>query len=515
MSILQRVVNLLPLLPLPAFAATNRGRRNNINYSKLIILFSTTSFLGAVGCTPRPTAPTESSTPASHIARDQPPSNKQGTPLTPSAPASNSERETTEQIAVTTERQDKLNKLLAGEPPSSGKELRAEGRTLMAGLAESYGDLPDALELKARWLFLVGEVDSASDVWQQAIGLNPTYGYALHGLGKVAVLNGEYSKALELFQSAQASLPTQADVALDLAHTYMKTGEITKVIEVIRQFTKEQPPTAELLLLLGQAYLAERQYDEAKKAFEQTLELSPGQPRAQQGLGSVLVRLGRRDEAKLLLEAQKEVRSTVERNRTDSEILIDECEASSTLFVLVAKLYLADAKLEQAEAILARAIVLDETNLDAWRSLITLVQQHASPDFAAQIAEQMCSSNKDNASCYYTLGVLKLKAGDVESTLAAFDEVIRLAPEDHTGYESLAKILVQLGRSPDKALELARKNLAIKATAEAHELLAQVYAIRGELENSIASLNRALELSPNHPDYLQALEQLRQAQRKN
>lgn len=408
-----------------------------------------------------------------------------------------------------------LMELLDAEPPGSGKQLRDEGGKWMALLVQDFADSPDALELWARWLFLIGDAEGASLTWQQAIGLNPSYGYALHGLGRVAVLEGDYAKALDFFQNAQKSLPAQADVVLDLAQTYMKTAEITKVVELLGKYMAEHPPTAELSLLLGQAHLMERQFEEAKVAFERTLEISPNQPRAQQGLGTALVRLGRREEAKVLLEAQKEVRSVTERNRNDDEILVDEQQACSELYQLAAKLYLASGKVVQAEEILARAIVLDRQDLDAWRSLITLTQQQNSPALAAQIAERMCESNLENASCHYTLGVLKLKAGDVDASLAAMAEVIRLAPEDHTGYESLTRILVQLGQNPERALECAERNVAIKPTAAAHELLAQVRAVRGELEESIASLKRALELSPDNPEYLRSLEQLLQAQRKN
>lgn len=398
---------------------------------------------------------------------------------------------------------------IADEVPKDGKELRREAALLVADLVKEFPSNPDALEVKARLHFLVGENSVAKEAWLAALSLEPKYGYALHGLGKIALADSDFDSAGSLLKQAAELLPENPEPVHDLADAYLKRGDIQDAIATLKAFAAKRGDDAETFLLLGQAQLADRQFEEAKKSFEITLELRPALPRAQEGLGKTLLRLGDREGAKSLLEAQSKARASSEAtNRSADEVFADECRDYSVRYLSAARVYLegkADAK---AEKVIVKATVLDPANVDAWKLLLSHYQAKGDMQSAIAQARIMCDKNPTNASCYFTSGVLMAKAGMIQEAEKSFEKVILNAPNSPSGYESLARLLIQNRGNLSKTPGLAQMVVQLRGTAADYELLAQCYAVTGKLREAHAALSRAIQMDPQNVAYQQAMQQL-------
>ena len=240
-------------------------------------------------------------------------------------------------------------------PPKDALALRQEAKQLADKLVDRFPNNPAALEIKARFLMLIGETEDAKKCWLAAINVDANYAYALHGLGKVAILNSDFEQAIEYLKQSIPSQPTNADPVHDLSDAYMKIGKLDESIACLRAFADNNPQSALTFLLLGQSYLAKERFEDAEASFRTVLQISPGQPRAENGLATVLVRLGKRDEAKQLLANQKSSRKANDKNRSPDEVFQDELKELSLRFQSVAEFYLSNGDPTTAEQVAQRA----------------------------------------------------------------------------------------------------------------------------------------------------------------
>lgn len=406
---------------------------------------------------------------------------------------------------------DATLEFLSSAEPQDADELRMEGSRLVDDLVERFPDQADAWEAKARLHFLLGELNLAEQSWQRALEIDAQYGYAMLGLGKIALLRHDYQRAAKVLEDALKSLPELNEAVYALAEARLKSGQVAEAIDILRDASQRDANAADTWLLLGQAYLAERQFEAARESFERAMELEPEQPRVLEGLGRTLLRMGERQRAVELLQAQQELRGEV-LNRDAQEVFRDEQKEFAAHYLLAARLYLAAGQVNKAEQVLHKATVLDATNADAWTLLLTTYQQQGELDQAVAETERMCRENPRSASCFFTRGILLAQVGKVAESQQALEKVIRLTPQSFSGYDSLARLLIQSRRDLSRTVDLARKTVELRGIAADYELLAQAYAVNGRFDEAEQALSRAVELEPTNPAFVAAMESLRQFQ---
>lgn len=394
--------------------------------------------------------------------------------------------------------------------PTSAELIRSEASELVKDVVLQFPQSNDALEVKARMHLLLGESNAAKASWEQALKRDPYYSFAIYGLGNIALLQKNYEEAVKLLQEALPAFPDYAKAHHDLSDAYVKSGEVEKAIAVLKAYSETHADSAETYVLLGHAYMANQEFEPAKEAFEKTLQLQPDVPRAQEGLGRALIRLGERERARLLLAQQRESRANESTNRSQEQVLADELVEYCVKYMDVAKVYMGGGAGAKAQQVLERAVVLDPKNTQVWSALLGLYQRGGDIDKAVSMAAKMCQENEDSASAFYTCGLIQAKAGLRNSALESLNKVITLAPESYTGYEALARMLIQSKSEFPKALQLAEKTVSIRGSASDHELLAQAYAVNGQMDKAHEELSRAIELDPQNAVYAQAMKQLEQ-----
>lgn len=403
----------------------------------------------------------------------------------------------------------KSSRFLSPVRPQNASEAKAEAKELVELVVKRFPQLPDTYEVKGRIHLLLGEFQAAQESWNRAIELSPSYIHAYAGLGKVALAKDENEKAAELFEKVLSNTPDySADLHHDLAKAYSNQGEGKKAIETLRKYTELHPESADTFLKLGAEYMAGREYELAKTAYETTLTLVPDLPRAQEGLGRALVRLGDRERARELLESQAEARADEATAPTPDEAFEAELVEYAEKYKDVAQVFLAGGDAVKAQLILEKAVVLDDKNTDAWSALLGLYQRTNQLKRAQLMVEEMCEANQESPSAHFTRGIINSRAGSADAAEDAFRNVIRLAPNSYTGYEALARLLIQMRKELPNTMDLASKAVELRGIAADHELLAQTFAVNGKMQDAKKSLEQAITLDPTNAIYKQTLQQL-------
>ena len=393
------------------------------------------------------------------------------------------------------------------QPPVDGLALRDEMTSITACLAESLPNLPDVLELHARSLALVGNLEQAKEVWGKILEIDPGYGYALQGIGNAAKLDGKLDAARDYLEKALNTQSDNAKLTHELAETLTLLGDIQRSTELLENYTQRHPNSTETFVLLGQGLLALKEYNRAKQAFERALELHPDLPRAQQGLGTTLVRLGDRERAKELLEAQKDAREKQDTTPLEpAEKLKLEMRDSAELYYQAARLLSQLGYASDARSLVRRATVHNPHNLMPWRLWMELADGGIPNVF--DICTAMVEQNQQDPSARYELGTLQMVIGRLPDALASMQAVVDLSPNDPAGYEGLVRVHLALGRNVDEAIVAAKRLVELSPTGKSYDLLAQALAVSGNLELARETIQQALALEPNNPQYQFAAQKL-------
>jgi tetratricopeptide (TPR) repeat protein len=125
--------------------------------------------------------------------------------------------------------------------------------------------------------------------------------------------------------------------------------------------------------------------------------------------------------------------------------------------------------------------------------------------------------NPDNPSLYSLLGDFYYDRKNYEGALRAYEQSLRLKPENSHVLNNLAWLYAtcedETFRNPEKALELAQKAVALEEVPHILDTLAESYYVNGRFEEAVSAEKRALEQVENDRDHYE--EQLRKFMNAN
>ncbi len=93
-------------------------------------------------------------------------------------------------------------------------------------------------------------------------------------------------------------------------------------------------------------------------------------------------------------------------------------------------------------------------------------------------------------------GYAQLQLRDYPRAMAYFSEMVRLAPDDATGYHFLAETQRAAGQPQRAVATLERALLVVRESALTHQLLGEAYSDLGRFRPAAESYRRALALEP-------------------
>lgn len=170
-------------------------------------------------------------------------------------------------------------------------------------------------------------------------------------------------------------------------------GDYEAAIAKWEEFLEANPTLVQVYFNVGNAHRELGNVEEARDAYEKVLEQNPADTRANYALGEMLVNDGQTEEAMPYFE------KALEGNPDDAAVYYN-----------VAELYFAQAAVEQAVTYYEQAVEVDPQYLSAWKQL----------------------------------GFARVRTGNNEGAIEAFQKYVELAPEDDPDLAVVKDVLAAL-----------------------------------------------------------------------
>ncbi|KNG92938.1 tetratricopeptide repeat-containing sulfotransferase family protein [Pseudaestuariivita atlantica] len=173
---------------------------------------------------------------------------------------------------------------------------RARGRAL---LEEALLKAPDDVSIMVDLGSLMaddGDLDAATELFQQAVDTAPNYALARANLGAAQVLRKEYRKAILNLQKAIELDDSLTDSRHNLAQAYLRMGNYKPSVDVLFRILADDPQDVSAHVSLAHALYRFERHEAAEHHARRALELNPNASEAMLYLGSILASSGRVEE---------------------------------------------------------------------------------------------------------------------------------------------------------------------------------------------------------------------------
>ncbi len=398
----------------------------------------------------------------------------------------------------------------------------------------------------------------AETEFRQALTLQPAYVRAYNNLGSTLAQSGDFAQGIQVLQEGLKHAPGDFQLRLNLAMALRSKGDAEGALRHFRELIREESGNPDLHYQYGQTLRQKGDVAGAIAAFETALDLNPESQQASYGLGQSLKQLGARAKRGLSPEHLKAgndalargdftaARSAAEKAVAaepdspeahymlgfalwyagDRNAAARELDESLRLLPSAADVcgfrgvtYRESGDLASARHMLLRAIALDpqrplpyidlavvflrEGKLDRalgqFEAGMNLsAAQRGLPDLDTPIRElqQAIAKGPKDAGAYRVLArLLGLAAADPAQVIAAFEQAIRLRPDDAESHNGLGLVYVQSG-DDEKAVQAFRKAVQLQPRyADAHQNLGAVLTTSDTAE-AVRELETAIQLQP-------------------
>jgi tetratricopeptide (TPR) repeat protein len=119
------------------------------------------------------------------------------------------------------------------------------------------------------------------------------------------------------------------------------------------------------------------------------------------------------------------------------------------------------------------------------------------------------------AAAHAVLGGLYSDAAEINRAVASYESAVRLDPTQARVFNNLAWLYVTVELQPARAVELARRAVAIRPHHVHLDTLALAYRLRGNLADAEKAIRRALEAAPGNAEYRARLADILSASGEN
>lgn len=345
-------------------------------------------------------------------------------------------------------------------------------RSSFLGLRQHlYRNPEDFLAWKILGLKLArsGDGRMAEPMLAQAYSLNKNDPEVTTALGEVLMANGNVDDAFQFLKSVTASHPNFATGHMALAQLYMRRGSYHNAANALETVAKLDPDFPDVWHDLAICYLQMQQAAKAQAAIEKALKAQPNNPRYLALKGSVDVAVGNMDAG---IAAATRAAELAPRNM----------RIQSSLITMLLAHGRDEADLKTAEEAIARVEKANPSFPLLKFHKGELARKRGNSQEAVKCLEEALVANPTQDEIYYSLYLAYRRAGkakEAEQALAAYRKRQDLRRQ-------IDEVRIALANAPDKAGLYVR--------------LAHLQFRQGDRKSALESMEKAIQLDPNHKD---------------
>ncbi|MBI2505743.1 MAG: tetratricopeptide repeat protein [Candidatus Latescibacteria bacterium] len=336
-----------------------------------------------------------------------------------------------------------------GDPSTPGLHalvLRLQGRVDEAilacqnAIAEHPGE--DLFSLLGECYEHKGDLDQASQVYQQCLALFPHSLLARQRLAELTILRGDRPSAIQALEKAIQLDPTAATNYYNLGNLYYSVRRLDQAVSSYQEAIRRDFRDPRVYANLGTALRGLGRLPEAAQAYRQAIELQPGNPTFYHNLGGVAQEQGDRQGGIAAFEQSVELGSdnietylglsqlyqengqVGEALRVYSQILgMDLSGGTSALYAKMGTDLFGLGKLDESTTAYRKALAKDAGNLAArvnlgWNLYLKGGLQEAIAHYRLALALQ------PNSQAQFNLGLAYLRLGQLDLARQAYAEGI-------------------------------------------------------------------------------------------
>lgn len=362
----------------------------------------------------------------------------------------------------------------------------------------------------------VHNFEAAKEILDHAHREHPKSAAPLTALGDLDIQLQTYEAAITHLSAALALDPASAEARKRLAIAYKAKGDAASALAQISKILARNPNDALALYTRGQIYADQNKDSLALPDAEKVVELQPNNPRGRLLLAKILIRPPADPQA-----AAEGTKQRCSRAVTALEPLARSPSTDSETLFLLSRSYQCAGQDENAQKALAefeKASQHDRTTSENKTQAKHLVQQAdelaIKNDFAGSLdlLQQAIAMDSTYAAAYSQLAKLYYSAGDIAKASEAIIQALEREPY-HPEYLYVHGKILERGSNFDAALLAFRQSTLVNPKeSDAYFEMGTIYQQRGDRAKARAAYEKALEISPDDPDYKHALASLNSSQ---
>lgn len=308
-------------------------------------------------------------------------------------------------------------------------QLRDGQVDLVLGTLEPLvtGEKPDAeaLGLLGQSYLAKGEYAKAISALQNAIRLDVKTQMPQILLGTSLLAQGNEEKGAAILAEAAAKEPksTQAESVL-VAH-YMSKESFDKALSVIAAMDKKRPNDPSVLNQRGLAYVGKKDYAKARAEFTRAYEINPAYYPAASGL------------ARVDILQNKDFKSARQR----FESLLAKEKGNFQAQMALASLAKAQNQPKEHEALLKKAAETNRNSIEPKFGLWQLYSSRQEFGKAREVANEAATLFPNSPLALDMLAKAQLSLGDKENAVASYYKLIKISPSNSRAHFELGLLL--------------------------------------------------------------------------
>jgi tetratricopeptide (TPR) repeat protein len=396
---------------------------------------------------------------------------------------------------------------------------REQARLRIDGILKADPKHPRASVLRARYLYMAGNIDQAIAAGRTAVEADPRSAEARWILARALAVKGESEQAYEQFAEELKLNPASTETPKDLLRLALVLGRHREAVDYGRQAVRHNPQDDATALALVKALLGVGDIAGADQALKPLLAKQPSSPQFLAALGAIQAARGDRQAARATYQRAlqsdgesfdavaglvdldlQDSRAPAARQRADQALAAHRDQPAYMLLAARAALAAGDAA--GAEAGLHRVRQLEPTNLRATLLLAEALTAMNKGSDAERLLRQWLERQPSSVDAALALGRVLEMTGRRKEARASYEEIVAKNPTAATAAARLAALYVEDGERLDVALSLASSAKAQSPNDPAvSDVLGWIY-VKKELPTlAILHLESAVRSAPANPVY--------------
>lgn len=346
------------------------------------------------------------------------------------------------------------------------------------------------------------QTQRASELYQRSLELDDSQTDVIVDYGQLLLSLGQQDEAIAVLSKivdpdALADIPAESvsPPALSaLGEAFSQNGDLQRATQTLQRGVLLFPDDGELHLQLAKVQNQNQAFAEAEVHARRAIELGVTDRAANVALSTALIRTGRQEEA-LKLRAQLAA-LPAEPTTADSERYRETFRMfASNTYAMLGQAYLGIGSEPTAEELLLDALRLDPTSIKALVTLGDICHRAGRADETLAIYQRLIEVQPDNLVNYSNCATLAI----AQRNLPLAEKVLQQASErDERGYANLfyARLLMELGRFDEAAKQA---ELAAQRSADVDAYLIWIAALQkqGKSAQALEAWLQARKIKPN------------------